>query len=368
MDVEEKMKLVESPPTEEIITREELLELLKTNEHPVAYDGFEPSGLLHIASGLMRAIKVQDMLDAGCRFTLLVADWHALLNNKLGGDLENIQKAGKYFVHGWKACGVDPKKVEIKWVSEEIKDPEYWKLVVEVARNTTLNRMMRCLTIMGRKEGELQETAQLLYPAMQVADVFYLDVDICQLGVDQRKANILARELAQKLGRKKPVAVHHHMLIGLQGPSAMGSEGEGKFDENKKMDLEITNKMSKSKPKTCITIHDTPEEIREKIKAAFCSEKQVEGNPVLEICRYIVFKRAKELRIERPEKFGGNITFQNYQELEKTYAQGKLHPSDLKGGTAEALIKVLEPVRKYFETDREARELLEFMKGTKVTR
>lgn len=363
MDIEKRLELITAPPAEEIITQEDLVELLKTNSAPVAYDGFEPSGLLHIASGLMRAAKIQDMTEAGVKFTLLVADWHGYINNKMGGDLEKIQKVGKYFVHGWQACGVDPKKIEIRWASEAVKDPEYWKLVLAVARHTTLKRMQRCLTIMGRQEGELKETIALFYPAMQVADIFYLDVDICQLGLDQRRANMLAREIAPALGKKKPVAVHHHMLAGLAGPAAMGAE----FDEEKAISSQIENKMSKSKPSGSIYIHDTPEIVRKKINAAYCPEKMVEGNPLLEISKYILFKKLKELKIERPAKFGGPVAFASYGELEEAYRQG-LHPLDLKNGVAEGLVQLLEPVNRYFSGNREAAELLEFVKSAEVTR
>jgi tyrosyl-tRNA synthetase len=367
MDAETRASLISREPTEEVITSEELAELLKTNEHPVAYDGFEPSGMMHIGSALMRAIKVQDMLDAGCEFILWVADYHALVNNKYGGDLEKIQTVGKYFAHGWASCGVDLKKVQLKWVSEAVKDPDYWKLVIQVARSTTIARMTRCGTIMGRKEGDMQETASLFYPAMQVADIFHLGVDICQLGMDQRKANILARELSGKLGRKKPVAVHHHMLAGLTGPSATGHAGAamgGELDEDGKLDM----KMSKSKPQTSIYIHDSPEEIAGKLKAAYCPEKTIEGNGVLEICRYIIFRKQKELMIERPEKFGGNVGFASYPELEKEFISGKLHPMDLKGAVANSLSKILEPSRRYFETNGEARDLLEKVRSFQVTR
>lgn len=45
---------------------------------------------------------------------------------------------------------------------------------------------------MGKNEGTLT-AAQILYPLMQCADIFYLRADICQLGLDQRKVNMLAR-------------------------------------------------------------------------------------------------------------------------------------------------------------------------------
>jgi tyrosyl-tRNA synthetase len=91
-------------------------------------------------------------------------------------------------------------------------------------------------------------------------------------------------------------------------------------------------------------------------------------NPVLEIVKHVIFHENQTFRIERPEKFGGSVTFENYEELAKAYAEGKLHPMDLKSGVAEALIAVLEPVRRYFETDKEAHECMEVVQNLKVTR
>ena len=107
MDIEKRIELIKQVG-EEIITIDDLRKLLDENKHPVAYDGFEPSGTnIHIAQGLLRAINVNKMTNAGCKFKILVADWHAWANNKMGGDLERIQKVGKYLVEIWKACDMD---------------------------------------------------------------------------------------------------------------------------------------------------------------------------------------------------------------------------------------------------------------------
>jgi len=363
MDVETKLELIRRPPTEEIITEQELRELLETKEHPIAYDGFEPSGIAHLGSGLLRAIKLQDLLDAGIEFKFLIADWYAWINNKMGGDLEKIKKAGSYLIEAWKACGADLKKAEVVWTSEVVKDSEYWKKVIAVAKITTIDRMVRASTIMGRKTSEMQYAAQLFYPTMQAADPFYLDADICQLGMDQRKATILSHEIGTRLKWWKPVCIHHHLLIGLKGPTKMGG-----FETKKELDIQIASKMAKSVPKTCIFIHDSPKEIKEKIANAFCPEKIIKSNPILEICKFIIFRKVKVLEIPRPIKFGGPIEFHSYEDLEKAFREGELHPLDLKNAVADGLIKVLEPVRKYFERNEEARELLEFTKNVKVTR
>ena len=90
MDVETKIGLIKQVG-EEIVTEEELRELLSAKQHPIAYDGFEPSGTdIHIAQGVLRAININKMTRAGIKFKILVADWHAWANNKMGGDLEKI--------------------------------------------------------------------------------------------------------------------------------------------------------------------------------------------------------------------------------------------------------------------------------------
>ena len=168
-------------------------------------------------------------------------------------------------------------KVEVLWTSDAAKSDEYWKKVVTVAQNATLARTQRAITIMGRTAKDLLQTAQLFYPMMQVADVFWLDVDICQLGLDQRRADILAREVADKMKWKKPVAVHHHMLIGLQGQR----EAEG-YDENSALDSQISSKISNSKPDTSIFVHDSRDEIMSKVNSSYCPAKVVGGNASME--------------------------------------------------------------------------------------
>jgi tyrosyl-tRNA synthetase len=359
MHIDERVALIRQVG-EEVLTEEELRELLSKKKNPVAYDGFEPSGRIHIAQGLLRAINVNKMTAAGCTFKMLVADWHAWLNNKMGGDLDKIRTTGEYFVEVWKACGMDLDKVTFVNCSEFVNDSAYWQKVVQVTRHATIQRMLRCGQIMGRAEKDLQYTAQLLYPAMQTADIFHLGVDICQLGMDQRKVNILARELGPKLGWSKPIAVHHHMLMGLQQPAA-ATTGEDKAERT------IAVKMSKSNPDSAIFMTDAPAEVERKMNNAYCPAKQVEENPILEYCRYLVFERQKELVIERPAKFGGPLTFASFEELAKDFAAGKLHPLDLKKAVAAAINLQLEPVRKHFSKGKPAK-LLEQVQSFDVTR
>lgn len=358
MDIETRMDLVRQVG-EEILTEDELRELFQTNQKPIAYDGMEPSGNLHIAQGVLRAINVNKMTKAGCKFKMWVADWFGWMNNKMGGDLEKLRITGNYMIEVWKSTGMDIDKVEFLWAKDVMADEEYWKKVVTIARNSTVPRILRCAQIMGRTETETLTAAQIFYPCMQAADIFHLKVDIAQLGMDQRKVNILARELAPKLNLKKPIAVHHHMLMGLSEPPK---------DISDPTERKIAMKMSKSNPNSAIFMTDSVEEISRKINNAYCQAKIVSDNPILEYCKYIIFEKQKELEIVRPTKFGGNLTIPGYDELERKFSEGAIHPLDLKKAVTVSLGNILEPTRKHFEKNKKAKELFEQVKSFQVTR
>ncbi|MHA1230432.1 MAG: tyrosine--tRNA ligase [Candidatus Helarchaeota archaeon] len=357
MDIETKIELIKRPPTEEIINMKELRELLETKEHPIAYNGFEPSGLMHLGTGLISAFKMMDLTQAGVHFKVLLADWHAFLNRKMGGDIEKIKKVAEFFKVGWETLGV--KNVEYIYASELIERSSYWEKVMRIATKTTLKRIQRCLPILGRTQDEGLTFAFLLYPALQCADIFELEADINQLGMDQRNVNMLAREVGPKLGYWKPVAVHHHLLMGLIKQERMG------YDIDVNIDKQISAKQSKSKPDSAIFITDSPDEIRRKIKKAYCPEKILEDNPIYEIIKYIILrKEGSTFEIKRKEQFGGDIIV-NLEEFEKMYKTGELHPQDVKKNVAEYLIKLLEPTREYFKTHK---NLLNVFKEAKVSR
>ncbi len=347
----------------EVVTLDELKELLEVKERPRAYIGYEPSGLFHIG-WIIWAMKVKDLVKAGFEMILLEATWHAWINDKLGGKMDLIKKDAEYIRMVLEALGIDMSKVKTVDAEELASDKDYWALVLKIAKNTTLARIKRALTIMGRRAEEAEmDFSKLIYPAMQVADIFYLGVDVALGGTDQRKAHMLARDVAEKLGFKKPIAIHTPLLTGLQGAGRMDV---AKIDEDT---AAVELKMSKSKPESTILVHDTPEEIRRKIRKAYCPPREVRFNPIIEINKYILFaQEGFTLYIDRPAKYGGPLEVHSYEELEKLYIEGKIHPLDLKNATAEALIKMLEPVRRYFETNKRAKELLETLKTATQTK
>ncbi|KAG6760571.1 hypothetical protein POTOM_037094 [Populus tomentosa] len=397
LSLEERFQLVRSVG-EECIQEDELRNLLEKKPLPICYDGFEPSGRMHIAQstwlvliddsealrfdivvgqlmfrafvksgfiiytfavveqGVMKTINVNKLTKAGCKMKIWIADWFAQLNNKMGGDLKKIKTVGEYLIEIWKAVGmdIDGDKVEFLWSSDEINSRahEYWPLVMDIARRNKLPRIMRCVQIMGRSEQDELTAAQIFYPCMQCADIFFLKVlilaDICQLGMDQRKVNVLAREYCDDIKRKnKPIILSHHMLPGLQ----QGQE-----------------KMSKSDPSSSIFMEDEEVEVKTKIKKAYCPPQIVEGNPCLEYIKHIVFPWFNKFKVERNPENGGEKIYESFEELVSDYESGGLHPGDLKPALAKALNMILQPVRDHFSKDPKAKDLLKRVKGYRVTR
>ncbi len=139
----------------------------------------------------------------------------------------------------------------------------------------------------------------------------------------------------------------------------------GGYSYNRPDERQSKIKMSKSFPDTCIFVHDAPGEVERKIKNAFCPSKQVIENPILEILKFIIFRKLDKFDLERPEKFGGTVTYYNFEDLATAYRKGEIHPLDLKINVSNALNEILEPVRAYF---KERPELLEVFKKQKITR
>ncbi len=365
MTTDEKVKLI-TRNLEETLTEEELRQLIDSGTPLKHYIGLEISGKAHVGWVYMMML-MRDFQEAGVEVNILLADWHTWLNKKLDGQLETARRLGReYFEEVLKSAaliaGADPEKINFILGSEfyEKMGSNYWALVIKVAKATTVARMTRSTTIMGRKEAEISDTAMLIYPAMQSADIFALDVNLAHAGMDQRNVHVVARDAAKDLGLPKPVALHHHLLQGLLQPVFIEDPETGK----RIMDMEAA-KMSKSKPDSAIFIHDDAETIKRKINHAYAPEGIVEFNPILDWCKHLVFfDDGASLTVSRKEEHGGNVTYTSYQDLEKDYAEKNLHPMDLKAAVAEWLIKKLEPARKYFEEPSRKAALEEIEKLT----
>ncbi|MGI6457842.1 MAG: tyrosine--tRNA ligase [bacterium] len=379
MNLEERFQLI-SRNTQEVLTEDRLREYLQKNIPLRHYIGFEISGEIHLGTGVQCMAKVADFQKAGVECTIFLADWHSWINDKLGGEMEFIRSmAYGYFAEGLKAClkavGGDPDAVRLVLGSDLYRNnSDYWTTFVEVCKSTTLNRIKRSITILGRAEGESVDFAKMIYPPMQAADIFALGVNIAHAGNDQRKAHVLALDCANQLKTNAlrdnegnqivPLAIHHNLLIGLGKPPMWP------IDPDRIQEVWASMKMSKSKPDTAVFITDEPEDIKRKINKAFCPEGEVDFNPVMDWAKHTIFALERgPLHIRRKAEWGGDLTFNTYEELIEVFGKKELHPMDLKTAVAQSIADLLAPVREHFasgEPKQALETLREAMKRVKL--
>lgn len=334
MTIEQRFNLIKRN-TAEILTDEELLELLNSKKEPVVYLGNATTGRPHIGY-MIPAVKIKDFVDAGLMVKILLADIHAYLDN-MKSPLELLDKRVRFYkavlTQLYKAIGANVSKIEFIKGSDYELSKEY---TLDVYRLAALNTFERCQHAASEvvKFGESPRLSGFLYPILQTLDEEYLGADIQYGGTDQRKIFGFARESHPKIGQKKRVEIMTPMLPGITG-----------------------DKMSASDPASKIDLLDSPEDIEAKINKAYCPEGVIEGNGIVAFMKYVIMvlkeDKGETFLIERPEKFGGNIEYKNYADLEKDYLEKKLHPEDLKKALAKELVEILKPVREFFKDKQE---------------
>jgi len=339
-EAEEKVRLIDSPGLE-IVPKDGLLELFKTNDKPKHYIGLEISGFLHLGSLLSTGYKINDFIKAGVDCTVFLADWHTIINDKLGGDAEKISIVSKYYK---KAFEIVCPGINVVIASDfyEKLGIDYWSDLIKFTKHTSLARIRKTLTIMGRGEDDQKiDLAKMLYPPMQAIDIKSLGVDISHAGMDQRKIHMLVRDIFPKLGWKVPVSVHHPIL-----PSLIQSR-----TRDNTVIIDKLTKMSKSNPKSGIFINDTDEQIRTKINKSWCEFGKVYDTPLIDIMEQIIFHKFDEVTVERPKDSDGNITYENIGQFNHDVEQEKIHPADLKQTVSKYLIEIISPIRDELNLD-----------------
>lgn len=318
MDITEKIELIKRN-TEEIVTLEELKNAFG-KKAPIIYCGYEPSGPMHLGH-FVTILKLKDCAKAGCRVKILLADVHAMLNRK--GDFTDIAKEADSWKKTLKAID---KNFDVVFGSDFQFTKEYQFDVMSLAQEITINRGLRSMQEIAR-DVENATISQLWYPLMQVVDIKHLKIDIALGGLEQRKVHMIGKEIIKKIDHKF-IAIHTPLITSLNGPG---------------------KKMSKSIPGSGIAVTDSYEVIKKTIQEAYCPEKEIKDNPILQINKLIVFPVCKLVEITRPAKFGGNKKYSNYEDMEKDYQNGKLHPLDLKNATIEKLEEIIKPIRANFK-------------------
>ncbi len=247
---------------------------------------------------------------------------HAILNKK--GTEEEISQQCDLWEKSFKEMALK-NPIFVRGSSFQFEE-EYIKDIHRTALSTTINRGLRSMQEVARDIDNAM-ISQMLYPLMQAVDIKHLEVDVAQAGMEQRKIHMLARDVfATQLNTPPPTCVHTPLISSIKGPGS---------------------KMSSSIPDSLISVTDSEEEIIKKMKNAYCPSKTIEENPILQIAKLIVMPKVDELLIERPAKFGGDLSFGTYEELEKAFLEG-LHPLDLKITLGKEVAKIFAPVKAIF--------------------
>jgi tyrosyl-tRNA synthetase len=333
MDTKEKLALI-TQDLQEVVGEDDIKEILKKRDLKI-YIGAATTGKPHVGY-FAWVLKIADFLNAGCEVTILFADLHAYLDNmKSTWDL--LEKRTKYYQlilkEMLKSANVPINKLKF------IRGTEYQlseKYTLDMYRLSALSSIRDTQRAGAEvvKQTDNPKMSGLLYPILQALDEEHLNVDAQFGGLDQRKIFMFAREFLPKIGYQKRIHLMNPLIPGL------GESG----------------KMSSSEPNSKIDFDDTDKQIKKKINKAFSVDGKVEGNGLLALLKYVIFRKLilenKEFVIDRPEQYGGKISFSSYLEVEKAFASKELASVDLKQGVAEEVIALITPLREAIEKNQ----------------
>jgi tyrosyl-tRNA synthetase len=313
------------------------------------YVGFEPSGKAHIGWKVL-SLQLKRMLEAEVNVLIFLADWHAWVNDKFGGNMEDIQKTAIYMEETFRALldypeeGDGPGQVRFYWASQLMDSGDYWARVLRCSKGATLPMVRKTFTIMGRDEASSDhDLSKFYYPAMQAADIFELDIDIAIGGMDQRKAHMFMRDMASKWNWKKATCLHTPILSSLKASGV-------------RMDS-FDHKMSKSDPNGALLLHDTLEMVQKKMKKAYLDPED-EQSPVYELAEHVVLPEFGHIQVTPNPKFGEPSIWNDLASFKAAVMDGSLHPFDAKMGVAAGVAAGLSSIAEHFEANPEAYETM----------
>ena len=335
---------------QEAVGIDHLIDCLKDNTSMAGdgvircYVGFEPSGKAHIGWKVI-SLQLKRMLEAKTNVLIFLADWHAWVNDKFGGNMEAIQVTAKYMEETFLALlgnpevGEGPGQVRFLWASKLMEDGDYWARVLRCSKGVTLARVRKTFTIMGRDESSSDnDLSRFYYPAMQAADIFELDIDVAIGGMDQRKAHMYMRDVAEKWKWKKATCLHTPIISSLKSSGARMES----FD----------HKMSKSDPNSALLLHDPVERIKKKMRKAYLDPED-DNSPIYELIQDIILPEFGKVVVTPNPKFGEPSTWESLEDFKSAVKDGTLHPLDAKFGVADGIASGLAEVSEHFEQNPE---------------
>lgn len=329
------------------------------------YWGTAPTGRIHLGY-FVPMLKIADFLKAGCNVTILIADLHAFLDS-MKSDFKKLDCRTKYYENTIKkillTLNVDISKLRFVHGREFQLDKAYTMDVYRLNSLTTVNSAKHAGAEVVKQSDNPLMTG-LLYPTLQALDEVHLHADAQFGGVDQRKIFMLARDMLPKLNSNPyDTTLKYNKRIHLMNEMIPGISTSKTTEESIIQDDEmcIVNKMSASNEKTKIDLLDGNGVIKKKIKAAYCLPGDDKDNCLMIILEKVLFRimehRNEKFIVERKDEYGGNIIFDNIDEVREMYKKEDLHPDDFKNGIISYIINLLSPIKAEFDT-KEGKTLL----------
>ena len=314
------------------------------------YVGYEPSGKAHVG-WLVQALSLRRILESGGNVLIFLADWHAWVNDKFGGDMGKIQSTGTYMEKVFKILlnnpneGDGPGELRFLYASDLMNSGDYWATVLKCSKNMSLAKVRKTFSIMGRSEDSSDgDLSRFFYPAMQAADIFELHIDIALGGMDQRKAHMYMRRVGDKYKWKKATCIHTPIISSLK---ASGQRMDS-FD----------HKMSKSNPNGAILLHDSPEKLRKKMRKAYLNPAE-RISPIYELVEHIILPEFGKITVTPKPEFGDPSTYSTLESFIDAVYNELIHPIDAKFAVADAISELLNPINEYFQENPELLEKVE---------
>ncbi len=308
--------------TEKVITEEEVSELAKDPVGKRAFIGYEPCDILDL-DHFQTANKLIDLQKAGMDVVILLADVHAHLNGK--GSLAEVHETAERMKAQFDTYGLDNDAVKYIYGSEFQLEADYSLKLHKLSASTTENQAKQAVP--DSQGSESATVSYTLYPLMQVLDLAYLDIDLAVGGMGGREVHKLARETLPELGYEPCPFLQTPLMPDLDS-------GESKTD---------------ARQMTTITMDDSTTDLTQTIERAFCpptrNPQGTRQNPILHLFEHHVFPRVDSVTVRRPQRYGEDQTFVDYEALATALESGDLHPADAKETLAEYLDQLIAPGR-----------------------
>ncbi|XP_055701335.1 tyrosine--tRNA ligase, cytoplasmic [Phlebotomus papatasi] len=316
---------------QETLGEEKLVSILKEGRDVKIYWGTATTGKPHVAYFVPMS-KIADFLKAGCEVTVLFADLHAYLDN-MKAPWALLELRVKYYEAAIKAMlqsiGVPLEKLRFVKGTDYQLSKEYTLDVYKLTSVVTQHDAKKAGAEVV-KQVEYPLLSGLLYPGLQALDEEYLKVDAQFGGVDQRKIFTFSEKYLPQLGYEKRIHFMNPMVPGLAGGKMSSSEEDSKID-----------------------LIDSAANVKKKLKRAFCEPGNIQDNGLLSFVKHVLFSLFKDdegFLVKRKPEFGGDSTYMKYQELEDAFAKEEVHPGDLKEAVERYINRLLDPIRKIFES------------------